>query len=152
LADPAALAAAIPDYADEEILLHADDNITVFLIQLSPNLFYPPHNHEMDTTIALCAGQEYAAYYHVKKGALEKTKTRIYAPGDMISLSADAIHAVGNPGARRSLALHIYFGNLPIVERSLWNPDTGEVVPFTDENYFCFARPMDPDKPYTLPD
>lgn len=152
LVDPAALAASLPEYADEEVLLHADDNITLFLIRLSPNLFYPPHNHEMDTTIALCAGQEYAAYYQVKNAAPVQTKSRTYAPGDMISLSANAIHAVGNPGATRSLALHIYFGNLPVVERSLWNPDTGEAVPFTDENYFRFARPLDPDKPYTLPD
>lgn len=152
LVDPAAMAAAMPEYADEEVLLHADDNITLFLIQLSPNLFYPPHNHEMATTIALCAGQEYAAYYRLRTGVPEQTKTCTYEPGDVISLSADTIHAVGNPGTERSLALHIYFGNLPVIERSLWNPDTGEAVPFTDANYFRFARPLDPTKPYTLPE
>lgn len=152
LADPAAMAASMPEYSDEEVLLHADDNVTLFLIQLSPNLFYPPHNHEMPTTIALCAGQEHAAYYRLKDGKPVQTKTQNYAPGYMISLSADTIHAVGNPGATRSMALHIYYGNLPVIERSLWNPDTGEAVPFTDENYFRFARPLDPKQPYTLPD
>lgn len=152
LTDPAAMAAAMPAYADEEVLLHADDNITLFLIQLSPNLFYPPHNHEMVTTIALCAGAEYAAYYRLKDGVPEQTKTRTYGPGDIITLSADTIHAVGNPGTERSLALHIYYGNLPVIERSLWNPDTGETVSFTDENYFRFARPLDPAQPHTLPE
>lgn len=152
LSDPAAIAAAMPAYADEEVLLHADDNITLFLIQLSPNLFYPPHNHEMATTIALCAGAEYAAYYRLKDGAPEQTKALTYAPGDIVTLSADTIHAVGNPGTERSLALHIYFGNLPVIARSLWNPDTGQTVPFTDENYFRFAHPLDPTKPYTLPE
>lgn len=47
-------------YEDEEVLLYADRNITIFLGQLSANVQYPPHNHNMAATIALCHGTEIA--------------------------------------------------------------------------------------------
>jgi len=78
LSAPVSMAAALPHYSDEEICLHADDNITVFLIQLSPNLRYPPHNHNMATTIALCSGTESAAYFKLRQGKPVATVTRTY--------------------------------------------------------------------------
>ena len=152
LSNPVSMTAALPQYDDEEVLLHADDNITIFLIQLSPNLKYPPHNHNMATTIALCSGTESAAYFRLRQGQPQATVTRIYTAGDMVFLPADVIHAVGNPGTERSVALHVYYGNLPVVHRSVWNSETGEALPFTDENYFRLAQPLDPNQAYTPPD
>lgn len=152
LSNPVSMTAALPQYADEEVLLHADDNITIFLIQLSPNLKYPPHNHNMATTIALCSGTESAAYFRLRQDKPQLTVTRTYTAGDMVFLPADAIHAVGNPGTERSVALHVYYGNLPVMRRSLWNSKTGEALPFTDENYFRLAEPLDPTQVYTRPD
>lgn len=152
LTNPIAMTAALPQYDDEEVCLHADDNITIFLIQLSPNLRYPPHNHNMATTIALCSGTESAAYFRLRKSKPESTVTRTYTSGDMVFLPADVIHAVSNPGAERSIALHVYYGNLPVVKRSLWDMENGHTLPFTDENYFRLAQPVDPTKPYAPPD
>jgi predicted metal-dependent enzyme (double-stranded beta helix superfamily) len=152
LTNPISMTAALPQYEDEEVLLHADDNITIFLIQLSPNLNYPPHNHNMATTIALCSGTESAAYFRLRKGKPEYTVSRTYTAGDMVFLPADVIHAVGNPGIQRSVALHIYYGNLPVMRRNLWDPESAEALPFTDENYFRLARPLDPALPFVQPD
>lgn len=152
LSAPVSMAAALPHYSDEEICLHADDNITVFLIQLSPNLRYPPHNHNMATTIALCSGTESAAYFKLRQGKPVATVTRTYTAGDIVFLPADAIHAVGNPGVERSVALHVYYGNLPAMKRNLWDTDSGETLPFTDENYFRLAQPLDPAKSYVPPE
>jgi predicted metal-dependent enzyme (double-stranded beta helix superfamily) len=146
------MAAALPVYEEEEILLHADDNITIFLVQLSANVLYPPHNHNMAATIALCDGEETATYYRLRNGKPERTVGRTYTAGDLVFLPADAIHAVGNPGEARSLALHIYYGNLPAMRRSLWHPDSGDVLPFTEENYSRFAAPVDADRPFVSPD
>jgi predicted metal-dependent enzyme (double-stranded beta helix superfamily) len=47
-------------HEDEEVLLYADRNITIFLVQFSANVQYPPHNHNMAANIALCHGTEIA--------------------------------------------------------------------------------------------
>lgn len=152
LTNPIAMTAALPRFEEEEILLHADDNITIFLVQLSANVMYPPHNHNMAATIALCHGTEVATYFRLRGGKPERSVNRTYSAGDMVFLPDDAIHAVGNPGAERSVALHVYYGNLPTVRRNLWHPETGEALPFTEENYFEFASPVDATQSFTLPD
>lgn len=152
LSNHVSMAAALPQYEDEEVILHADDNITIFLIQLSPNLRYPPHNHNMATTIALCSGTESAVYFRLRQGKPQATVTRTYTAGDLVFLPADVIHAVGNPGTQRSMALHVYYGNLPVVRRSLWDSETGQELPFTDENYFKLAQPLDPSQAYKPPE
>lgn len=152
LNNPVSMTAALPQYEDEEVCLHADDNITIFLIQLSPNLRYPPHNHNMATTIALCSGTESAAYFKLRRNKPIPTVTRTYGAGELLFLPADAIHAVGNPGTERSVALHVYYGNLPAMKRNLWDTDSGETLPFTDENYFRLAQPLDPTQSFVLPE
>ena len=146
------MAAALPVYEEEEVLLHADDNITIFLVQLSANIYYPPHNHNMAATISLCQGTEVATYFRLRNGLPERTVGRTYSAGDLIFLPADVIHAVGNPGETRSVALHIYYGNLPTMRRNLWHPESGDTLPFTEENYFRFTSPVDASRPFTPPD
>ncbi len=146
------MAAALPVFEEEEVLLHADDNITIFLVQLSANVLYPPHNHNMAATVALCQGSEIATYYRLRGGKPERTVGRTYSAGDLVFLPADAIHAVGNPGNARSIALHVYYGNLPAMRRSLWHPETGEALTFTEENYFRFAKPVDDTLPFAPPE
>jgi len=38
------------------------------------------------------------------------------------------------------------------MKRNLWDTDSGETLPFTDENYFRLAQPLDPAKSYVPPE
>lgn len=96
----------------------------------------------MATTIALCSGAESAAYFRSRQGKPQATLTRTYTAGDLVFLTSDVIHAVGNSGAQRSMALHVHYRTLPVVRRSLRDSETGEELPFTDENYFELAQPL----------
>jgi predicted metal-dependent enzyme (double-stranded beta helix superfamily) len=55
-------------------------------------------------------------------------------------LPADVIHSVVNMGAARSAAIHVYFGNLTAVERSVWDLDLREERRFDNRFYFEQAR------------
>ena len=138
--NPISMTATLPRYEDEEVLSHADRNITIFLVQLSANVQYPPHNHNMAATIALCYGTEIATYYRLRGSKTEQSVTRTHSAGGIIFLADEAVHAVGNPGTTRSVALHIYYGSLTTVRRKLWNPETGDALPFTEENYLSLLR------------
>jgi len=52
------------------------------------------------------------------------------------------IHSVVNMGGVPSAAVHVYFGELTAVERSIWHPDLREERRFDNRFYFERARPL----------
>ena len=54
----------------------------------------------------------------------------------MAALPADAIHSVVNMGDARSAAIHVYFGDLTVVDRSIWDADGREERAFDNHFYF----------------
>ena len=81
-------------------------------------------------------------YRQVESGQLELAKRRTLSPGDTMSMGGDGIHAVHTEDAMPSLGLHIYLGRLSTVSRELFDSETGESIPFTDENYQMLVRPL----------
>ena len=81
-------------------------------------------------------------YRQSESGELELTKHRVLKPGDTMSIGGNGIHAVHTEGANPSLGLHIYLGRLSTVSRELFDSETGQSVPFTDENYQKLVRPV----------
>src|SRR5438874_13833627 len=61
---------------DDEVLLHASQNLTIYHITLSPGLQYPPHNHLMDALIGIYVGGETNFVYPVAGGTLEVPERR----------------------------------------------------------------------------
>ena len=53
-----ALGTLVHEEDDDEVLLHASPNLTIYHITLSPGLQYPPHNHLMDALIGIYKGGE----------------------------------------------------------------------------------------------
>ena len=61
-------------------------------------------------------------------------------PGDVISLKPDGIHSVEAADGKPSRGIHVYLAKLTQIERSLFDWDSGEPRPFTDDNYYAMKR------------
>ena len=101
------------EHDSDEMLLASSSELTIYHIALSPRIHYPPHDHRVPAMIALYQGAE---------------------------TSFSAIHSVVNLGDARSAAIHVYFGDLIAVERSVWDADLREERRFDNGFYFEQAR------------
>jgi predicted metal-dependent enzyme (double-stranded beta helix superfamily) len=71
-----------------------------------------------------------------------QTERHDHAAPRVAALPADAIHSVVNLGDVRSAAIHVYFGDLTAVQRSIWDADLREERPFDNRFYFEQARTL----------
>ena len=80
-------------------------------------------------------GSEENRLYRAEEAGLTQVATKILAPGDVLSLGPNGIHAVQALGGKPSEAIHLYLGKLTTVKRFLFDWDTGKQMPFTDEGF-----------------
>jgi predicted metal-dependent enzyme (double-stranded beta helix superfamily) len=130
------------EHDEDEMLLASSAQLTVYHIALSPRIHYPPHDHRVPAMIALYQGAETSFSYRRNGRALVQSKRHDHTAPCVASLPADAIHSVVNPGDARSAAIHVYFGDLTAVERSIWDADLREERPFDNRFYFEQARKL----------
>lgn len=127
---------------EDEVLLHAAPNLTIYHITLSPGLHYPAHNHLMDALIGIYRGSETDFSYPVDAGRLGAPRRRDLIAPAVVHLPAQAVHSVANMGKVRSGALHVYLGDLTHIERQLWSPQNGQAERFDNDRYLAGARPI----------
>jgi len=136
------LGVLVHEEEDDEVLLHASENLTIYHITLSPGLQYPPHNHLMDALIGIYRGSETNFVYPVAAGKLEEPeRLDVIAPA-LVHLPSPAVHSVANTGSARSGALHVYLGNLPLTHRQLWSLPSNQAESFDNARYLAGARPI----------
>lgn len=128
------------DHDEDEKLLVSTPQLTVYHITLSPRIHYPPHEHRMPAMIGLYQGTETSFSYRRDGGALVQTRRHDHAAPCVAALPADVIHSVVNMGDARSAAIHVYFGDLTAVERSVWDLDLLGERRFDNRFYFEHAR------------
>lgn len=134
------LAGIMPEDTEDETLLHVSDDLTIYHIKLAPGILYPPHSHEMGVVIGFYEGCETSLIFEEQgDGTLRPTGRLDLEAPDVGRLKPDVIHAITNEGKTTSRAVHYYLGNLLVQPRRLWNPATGEAMPFDNEKYFAFA-------------
>lgn len=73
------------------------------------------------------------------KEGISASDTVTVSAGQTLTLGVDAVHCLSTGGQTRSQALHVYLGNLGAQTRSLYDPNTGQAVAFSEENYFKLA-------------
>lgn len=173
VADPAALAAALPAEAStqDEALLYAGEDLFIVHLRLTPNVWYPPHNHFMTAVIGNYAGQETNFFYTIKEDPrrtvepppegvedgsftrqeLVEAATKHVGRGEVFSLPPSCVHSVVNEGTEHSSALHVYLGDLGATRRWIWDPVTWERYLYTDATYFGLTRPKDASRPFSTP-
>ena len=141
ISDVPALEAALPDLVEDETLLYASTDLTIFVLRLTPVLLYPPHNHFIPAIIGLYHGTETNFSFVEDGDHLRQTAKRQLQAPTVHCLPPNAIHAVMNEGGEYSKALHVYCGDLTRKERNVWDLDRQIKHDYSDELYFGLAHP-----------
>lgn len=140
ISDVPALEAGLPKLVEDETLLHIGKDLTIFVLRLTPDLLYPPHNHFMPAIIGLyCGSETNFSFVEDGDGLRQTAKQQLQAPS-VHCLPAQAIHAVMNEGAEYSKALHVYCGDLTRKERNVWDLKRQLKHDYSDELYFGLAH------------
>ena len=143
LADPAAVAAGVPAWEGDERALFESDMLSIYCVRFFAGEVVPPHNHGIPAFIGVYEGTEVNRLYrHDAKGLTMVAEKRV-GPGETLSIGSEGIHGVYAAHGRDSLALHVYLGPLKTLSRSLFEPESGREIPFTDENYRALLRRLD---------
>ena len=130
MAQPEAVAEALPGGRAELTPMYASDELTVLKVIWAPGMFFRPHNHLMWAAIGLYGGQEDNAFYRRDGDGVVQSGGRQLRRGDVALLGDDTIHSVANPLRTYTGAIHVYGGDLTKrPDRSEWDEETGREVP-----------------------
>jgi len=142
LETPEAIFAENPlEKSADEVMLFEDDTVSVWVCQFDPYTVIPPHEHKMNAFIGVFKGKEKNHFFKNTATGLKYKSTQIIDSGQMTSIGADGLHAVVAEGEEDCYSLHVYTGPLSKVKRSLFDWDSGQAIPFTDENFQRLKRP-----------
>jgi predicted metal-dependent enzyme (double-stranded beta helix superfamily) len=133
LADPAAVADALRPVEGGLQLLHHGPDVTVLHVVWAPGMQMFPHDHRMWAAIGIYAGKEDNSFYRRSgpgRRTLVESGGKSLAPGDVLVLGDDAIHAVANPLSTLTGAFHVYGGDFVHQPRSQWGPGPLEERPY----------------------
>lgn len=134
------LSTAIAAMDEDEALLFEDQTCSVWSCRYAPDVVLAPHEHCMPVHIAVYQGTEVEVLYKREPGQLRHGGNKQVNAGDVVSLGADAIHAITAEGTGKSHAIHIYEGALTQKQRSLFDWGTGKEVEFSMENFHTMKR------------
>ncbi len=138
--DPETLRHAMPDYENDDEILFEDDTVSIWFVRFKPGLHVPPHDHQTTATIGVYDGAENNHFYLREGDRLVHKSTRRVGPGDVVAIKPDGIHSVEAADGRDSLGIHVYLARLSTIKRSLFDWETGEARPYTDDNYDAMKR------------
>ena len=138
--DKESMAEVIAAKTDDEVMLFEDDSCSIWTCRYSSDVVFSPHEHCMPVHIGVYRGTEVEVLYKREPGYLRHGGNKHVHAGDVISLGAEAIHAITADGDIQSHAIHIYQGALTKIERSLFDWETGEALAFTMENFYSLKR------------
>lgn len=132
--DPDGVAQALPATRAELVPLHVSDRVTVLKVVWGPGMQFRPHNHLVWAALGLYGGQEDNTFYRRSGPGLAVAGGRELRTGDVALLGHDAIHAVTNPCATFTGAIHVYGGDMTTRPgRSEWDEASGGEVDYDFE-------------------
>ncbi|MEW2508471.1 hypothetical protein ACQPXB_09905 [Amycolatopsis sp. CA-161197] len=134
----------LPGSGVDEHVLHAEPTLTLLRVEIGPRTEYPPHDHLIPACIAVLEGRETNTFYRADGSGLTGVGETDTAAGSVLPMDERVIHSVANRTAERSVALHVYLGDLFQLSRTIWDPATGTPGPYSDERYFALARTTAP--------
>jgi predicted metal-dependent enzyme (double-stranded beta helix superfamily) len=108
-------------------LLHSEPGLTVLHVVVNPGFVSPQHDHHTWAVIGVYDGQEDNTFYRLIEGSrrIEEIGRRNVGQGEVLTLGTEAIHQIANPRTEKLVALHVYGKNIFEIERSAWDPATG---------------------------
>jgi len=123
-----------------EHVCHKSDELTVMILDTLPGVLQPPHDHEMHAIIGVFEGREDQRFFARSADGVTPAAGRPLEAGDVMVLGERAIHAISSPEGQPARAIHVYFGDIYAIDRSLFHPDTLEPLPYTASNYDELCR------------
>ncbi|CAA6827847.1 MAG: Unknown protein [uncultured Thiotrichaceae bacterium] len=138
--DPSQIADNVPAFSEEADLLLQESSITIWHWCLQPGILIPPHDHRMAAIIGIYKGTEENRFYLSENGSLQHKATKHVSQGEILSITPESIHSVQATEEQPSQGIHVYLGNLDASPRSLFNWETGEAEPYTEEAYNRLVR------------
>ena len=139
--DPDRIAAGMPAFPEDDTILFEDDSISIWHCRFQPGFTVPAHDHQMRATVAVYDGAERNDFYaRTAAGELALERSVEVKPGMVIQIEPDDVHAVGCASTKPCSGIHVYQGKLTTVERSLFDTNRNEAMPFSDENYARLTR------------
>ena len=131
--NPEQVAQALPATRAELVPLYTADDLSVLKVVWAPGMRFRPHNHLMWATIGLYGGQEDNTFYRRSGPGLGLVESggRELRTADVVLLGDDTIHAVTNPRATFTGAIHVYGGDITRRPgRSEWDEETMDEVSY----------------------
>jgi predicted metal-dependent enzyme (double-stranded beta helix superfamily) len=147
-----AVVEAQPALAVKEVLEHAlrdgvtdlpeTDDLTLRVLAGDPNLtvlqvvvpsgprWSLPHDHTMWAAIGVCDGREDNEFFRRAASSIEGSGGRSVETGQVLLLGDDVIHRIHNPLDRPLRALHVYGGDFPAAQRSMWSGPAWREEPY----------------------
>jgi len=135
LGNPDAVRNTMSGFSGEEEILFEDETVSIQYCGFFPNAHVPPHNHQTTAVIGVYDGAELNHLYQPKDGRLLRHTTHEMHPGDVLRLAPDDIHSVETANNGESSGIHVYLAALKSLDRSLYDWETGEAIPYSDEKY-----------------
>jgi predicted metal-dependent enzyme (double-stranded beta helix superfamily) len=133
VADPAAIASALPPTRAEMVALHVSSDLTVLKLVWAPGMVLGPHDHRMWAAIGLYSGGEDNRFFRRRGDELADSGARSLQPKDVCLLGDDVIHSVHNPTAEHAGAIHVYGGDFFTQPRSEWTGEPPREGPYDVE-------------------
>jgi len=130
---PGAVAAALPPERAGITRLHVSPELTVIKVVWAPGMRLWPHDHRMWAAIGIYTGGEDNEFFRRDGTSLVESGGRSLESGDVCLLGDDVVHAVTNPTAQFTGAIHIYGGDFCTQPRSKWSGVRYEEQPYDVE-------------------
>lgn len=134
--DPEEIRTHIPEHEEDEINLYEDEAISIWVCRFMPGTPIPPHDHQMPAMIGLYAGVERNRFFKLEgDDKITETGHTDIKSGDVLNIAPTAIHAVECIGDEPSCGIHVYFGPLQTIDRSLFDQRAGTRLKFTESAF-----------------
>lgn len=121
-------------------VFYRSPNLTLLKVLFPSGRRTPPHDHGTWATILLLSGAEKNTLYRADNGALRKASEVTLASGQILSMRADTAHVAECIGDQPTIGLHVYGGDIFVLPRRMWNPQTLEAHALDWGLYETFAR------------
>lgn len=116
----------LPATRGELTPLHQSPELTVLKVIWAPGMSIYPHDHRMWAAIGIYSGREDNTFFRRQRDSITRSGTKQATDGDVLLLGDDVVHAVENPLAECTAAIHVYGGDFFNREMSQWDPVTLE--------------------------
>jgi predicted metal-dependent enzyme (double-stranded beta helix superfamily) len=134
VADPTGVARALPPARAGIGKLHCSPELTILNVVWAPHMSFGPHDHRMWAAVGIYNGSEDNTFYRRAGDTLASSGGKELRARDVVLLGDDVVHAVTNPTADFTGAIHIYGGDFFSTSRSEWRGDPPIEQPY-DVNY-----------------